>query len=109
LILKSKIIGEATEHIAQQELIDLLDRRSREGFAIGEGSQELGLIEHLALAGLGWAEMANVLEISDITTSQGTRKRADSIISNYVKMRWGSEYGNINVFVEFLRTNFLGH
>ena len=103
------IVGEGQEHIDPQELLDLLDRRPQEKIVIGGGAQELGLIEHLALAGLGWTEMAKVLEVPDSTTIRGTRRRASESIRQYVKNRWGSEYGIINAFVEFLRTNFLGH
>lgn len=103
------IIGEGMEKIDQIEIQDLLDRRFEEKFIIGEGTEELGLIERLALSGLsGWAEITSALGVTDSLTPQGTRRRASASIANYVRNRWGTQYGNYNAFVEFLRTHFLG-
>ena len=37
------ILGEGTEHIDPQDLLDLSDRRFQGKFIIGEGTQELGI------------------------------------------------------------------
>ncbi len=103
------IIGEGTEKIDPLELQDLLDRRLDEKFIIGENTQELGLIERLALSGLkGFTEIANALYIPDNITPQGTKRNAVQSVVVYVINRWGAQYRNFNKFVEFLKTHFLG-
>ncbi|KKK83008.1 hypothetical protein LCGC14_2797680 [marine sediment metagenome] len=103
------IIGEGTERINPLEVQELLDRRLIDGFIIGENTQELGLIERLALSGLkGYTEIANALHIPDSMTPQGTRRKAHQSVMMYVMNRWGAQYRNFNTFVEFLKTNFLG-
>ncbi len=105
------ILGEGTEKINPQEILNLLDRRFSEKFIIGEGTQELGLIERLALSGLkGYSEIANALGILGLFQRDDKRsetQKAHAAVMRYVMNRWGVNYRSFSAFVEFLKTNFL--
>ncbi len=102
------IIGEGREHIDPQDLLDLLDRRFQEKFIIGEHTQELGIIEYLIIAGLGWREISSVLNIKDRINDDGSVTKADQAIRTYILNRWGSEYAALTKIKKFLITHFLG-
>lgn len=106
------IIGEGIEKIDPQEIQNLLDRRSTERFVNGERTQELGLIEWLALSGLkGWTEVAQTLDIIGLferdSKRSPTQKDSDAV-RKYIIHRWGERYKNFCAFVQFSKTRFIG-
>lgn len=106
------ILGEGTEKIDPQEILNLLDRRLTEKFIIGGGTQELGLIERLALSGLkGYSEISQALGILGLFQADDKRsesQKAHAAVMQYVMNRWGADYRSFSRFVTFLRNQFLG-
>ena len=99
------IIGKGAEIIDPLDIKNLLVRESNEKLKIGKGTQELGLIERLALAGVkGYSEIADALGTLGLLDFGGDKSH---VIRRYVMSRWGKKYRSFNKFIAFLKTSFL--
>ena len=102
------IFGEGVEKIDPAEIVYLLDRRLVERFVIGEGTEEWGIIEHLAISGLSYQEMAYALELCSKDDPLTLRRKMLGAVRYYAGHRWGQTFSSINDFVNFLKSKFLG-